>query len=308
MDSTCKNPLHLLRKRDLSQLHLETDDKYQICQFINTNLSNVTDFSRSMNIPRETIRSWNDNYLHGFELQDHSGRPFVIDDEAENQLVLWINTRNLNADAPTPQEVDDMVKKQAKFTANRRNKVYLPICQETIRLIRKRLHIVTVKGQHKTTARIDAESDPRNSISMAIMFQSYAKDIDSRLLMNWDSTQIEIPGEVAQMCCHIPGTSSRPVTRPSKGLTSLFIKLFLLHNAHGDVAPPIFVIADKGMAANEIDPHQLVSLRLCGVGTKGWVVFSNTRQVNDKFFEWFVEKVLCVFVDECRKEITRVVS
>jgi len=35
-------------------------------------------------------------------------------------------------------------------------------------------------------------------------------------------------------------------------------------------------------------------------GSSGWLIFTQSRAGNDKFYRWFVQTVICPFVSDCR--------
>ena len=52
------------------------------------------------------------------------------------------------------------------------------------------LYIVwAITAQLKTSARMDAEKDPRNSFAMAEMIEAFCKHLSPAMVFNWDATQ-----------------------------------------------------------------------------------------------------------------------
>jgi CRISPR/Cas system-associated protein endoribonuclease Cas2 len=88
------------------------------------------------------------------------------------------------------------------------------------------------------------------------------------------------------------------VPKIDEGLTAYFIKYYLLINAVGMAAHPVFVIADPGMPEDEIDVYESADLHTTPDCKHAYIIFCHSRQCNIKFYEWFNNNVLIPMVCE----------
>jgi hypothetical protein len=87
----------------------------------------------------------------------------------------------------------------------------------------------------------------------------------------------------------------------SKGKLPFAIKWYWLHNAAGNVAKPVFCIADDSLSENAFEVHQVYGMGLTqDVTDFGWLVITKTRNCNDTFYDWFAENVVLDFIDSVR--------
>jgi hypothetical protein len=91
--------------------------------------------------------------------------------------------------------------------------------------------------------------------------------------------------------------------KDGSGITSYFIKYYLLMSADGKSARPIFIIADGGMPKDKVDVYHNAFLSISATrGDYGYLVFVNSRQCNLEFFKWFNKDVLVPYVESGRKD------
>lgn len=86
-----------------------------------------------------------------------------------------------------------------------------------------------------------------------------------------------------------------------EGLTAYFIKYYLLINAAGMAANPVFIVADAGMPEDAIDVYDCPDLYITATCKHAYIVFCHTRQCNYRFYEWFNSIVLIPMVCEVKE-------
>ena len=163
-------------------------------------------------------------------------------------------------------------------------------------------------SEKTTDARAIAVPDIRNAVSFAAMnsYMVQSMHVNPRLILNADASQFKVGNDCKQQVeikyieterSKLKGPKKSKPSAPDKGITSFFIKYFLLMSAFGDQADPIFVLADESMDENDIDVYEVAGLGVSNaVGGKAWVVFCKTRSCNLKFFTWFNTSVLIPWV------------
>ncbi len=156
-----------------------------------------------------------------------------------------------------------------------------------------------VTPQTKTNARILAEGDPRNVLTMAIMMKCFCEHMNPKLLFNWDATQYEVNHDKNMKTIVILNEiDDIPPTIKSSGSLSFFVKHYHLHNALGYVAPPVYVIANDAL-----QPEDLVARQVTDIGFNGgtaWLCFTKTRGGNAAFFDFYFNSVVIPFVVQVR--------
>ncbi len=96
-----------------------------------------------------------------------------------------------------PPKLDSIALEKVKDTIIQRRKASMALTQKEFRTAEKRVkgevkYSVLVTPQTKTNARILAEGDPRNVLTMAIMMKCFCEHMNPKLLFNWDATQYEV--------------------------------------------------------------------------------------------------------------------
>lgn len=89
----------------------------------------------------------------------------------------------------------------------------------------------------------------------------------------------------------------------SNGGLDFAIKLYHFHNAAGDCAPTVFVIADNTMGPEEFLYFKVPKMTSdLGPGAYGWLCFTKTRACNSTFYRWFAHEVVVPFVIKTREQ------
>jgi hypothetical protein len=169
-----------------------------------------------------------------------------------------------------------------------------------------RVELQKGKVQHKTHARIVAESDPRNALSMHALVAAFCRHLMPAMIGNFDATQFVVSQERPDSGYFIRqerAVDGAPLTSESSGGLDFTIKHYHINNAAGFTGIPVFNIADPTMDESAFDVRQIP-----GLGTSqdqqnyGYLCFTKTRACNEVFYRWFAQNVLVSFVDESRTE------
>jgi hypothetical protein len=118
------------------------------------------------------------------------------------------------------------------------------------------------------------------------------------MVMNWDATQFVIDpnGDMRVFKCKDEANKVASLVKDND--LPHAIKWYWLHNAAGQVAHPVFCIADDSLAEDAFEFYQVFGLGVSmSPGDYGWLIITKTRNGNDKFYNWFATHVVFEFVD-----------
>ena len=175
------------------------------------------------------------------------------------------------------------------------------LSSQALRRYKKSMDLGERVAQLKTSARIDAEKDPRNSFAMAAMIEAFCKHLSPSMLFNWDATQYALSPDKDEICVYQKGADIGSLTSESGGGTFLSIKHYHFHNASGTVAPPVFVVADDSM-----DPETFIWDEVSELATstdvngKAYLCRCRTRNANSAFYRWYGTFIVAPFVMDVR--------
>lgn len=133
-----------------------------------------------------------------------------------------------------------------------------------------------VQFQHKTAARIFAESDMQNNFTMTFMLYTYAMGLCANMFFNWDATQYSVTQETDNSVVVIKLEGDKaPTTAASSGTIAVSIKHFHFQNVTGEVAPPVFQVADDSLSPDEFpEPIKVGDLGITSdISSYGWICF-----------------------------------
>jgi hypothetical protein len=118
------------------------------------------------------------------------GRPRLIDKKFDDELLQTIEEEGNKENCPGNVEFKKKLVAYAQQTAALQNRYKFceNISQKTINNYKNYYCINDVKGQTKSLARINAEQDPRNIFSMAVMLKSCTEFLHPLLIMNFDNS------------------------------------------------------------------------------------------------------------------------
>jgi len=221
---------------------------------------------------------------------DGGGRPCYLDEENFNLLKQTIEELNLAQKSPDQKQFRELVFKFIKKSMTDRNTgvEIVDISDSFVSEVRNRLGAALIKSQHKPSARIKAESDPRNTYTMSAMAHAFCEFLDGNMIFNWDATQYIVLSDKDTYKVFIKSekTEGKACTDESDGNLDTLIKLYHFHNAGGIVADPVFIIADDSMKDEEYEVHRIAGLsNKCGMGY-GYLVVTKTRAANKAFYRW----------------------
>lgn len=84
----------------------------------------------------------------------------------------------------------------------------------------------------------------------------------------------------------------------------MYIKKYFFHNSAGQVAPPVYVVADDSMEPNTYRAFRINGLSSTNAaGDYGYLVFCQSRAGNDAFYFWYVTTVVLPFVAKVREHL-----
>jgi hypothetical protein len=88
---------------------------------------------------------------------------------------------------------------------------------------------------------------------------------------------------------------------PSAGGLGFAIKYNHFHNAAGDMAPLVLIVADDTMEEGEFFVQDVAGLSHTQlVDSTSFLVFTKTRSCNAAFYRWYAHNVVAPFVLKCR--------
>jgi hypothetical protein len=245
--------------------------KFQIAQLYLDSGLTMEQFSLDHSIARSTLF----DYQKAFKLKettgmdtlhDRVGRPAIIDKEGEQNLAKLLADCHKEQRSPNKRSFTELVAAEATNTKRRRGiggEAKTP-SWHTVNRLKIKLQVTQGQGQTKTHARIAAESDPRNAYSMICMVKAFCDQLSPEMIGNWDATQFVVQSDGDTTLLYIKNEdtdTSMPLTTEGSGELGIGIKLYHFHNANGNPATPVFVVADESM-----DPEEFKFYKVPGLG------------------------------------------
>jgi hypothetical protein len=239
---------------------------------------------------------------------NYSGKPRKIDEEGSINLRRLLIDRQKAQQALKYANFIDFYKKEALETMKRKGNFSTDVnaCKRTIKTFMNSIEVTENEGQFKTKARIVAEADPRNTLTMTAMCYAYCENKHPAMIFNWDATQFMVSSEGNTLLLKVKSTETEriPLTAESAGETDFFIKLYHFHNAAGNPAPPVYCIADETMDAEDLHVITMIGIgNTAAINSFGYVAFTKTRCCNKEFYRWYAQTVVVPFVELCREAI-----
>ena len=312
-------PRRVTRFLDFSVIDLELADKFYVCEMYHRQRNtsgelSLRTFAAHHSIASSTFHDWYGYYLHFLEtgvikMGKKRGRKPAIDEYGVEELRKLIMERNVTQRTPDGTEINQLLVQVANTTRERVGRGQnVESLSRTCK--RKYLEIAEVekgKVQHKTHARIVAENDPRNALSMHSLVVAFCRHLPPCMIGNFDATQFIVSQERSDTGFYIKherAESDSTLTGESTGGLDFAIKYYHLNNAAGFTGVPVFNIADKNM-----DDSAFEVSKISGLGTNreqsnyGFVCLTKTRACNRAFYSWFAKEVLVPFVNQSRDSI-----
>ncbi len=304
------------RNFDLSCADLDVYDKFYACSKFQEmiegpNKVSLRAFCGNHAVPVSTFRDWYRHYLvfrktGEITMGRKCGRPPLIDEKGIEDLQKRICVRTNQQHTPDASDLNALLVDTINETSVRRGKA--PSAESLSRPSKLKYqelaNIEKGKVQHKSHARIVAEGDPRNALSMHALVVAFCQNLKAPMIGNFDATQFIVSNEGSDTGYFIKPErlDDTPLTAESNGGLDFAIKYYHVNNAAGYTSPPVFNIADPNMSEEDFIFYQIP-----GLGTNreqcnfGWLCFTKTRACNEKFYDWFAKTVLVPFVEESRK-------
>ena len=268
-------------------------------------------FSGNHGIPSSTFRDWFEHYLTFrktgiITMSKKCGRRPLLDEKGIEDLQKKICVRTNQQHTPDAANLQALYVETINETSVRRGKA--PSAQSLSRPSKIKYNQLAniEKGtvQHKPHARIVAEGDPRNALSMHALVVAFCQNLKAPMIGNFDATQfiVSYDGSDTGYFIKPDRVDDKPLTAESNGGLDFTIKYYHVNNAAGYTSPTVFNVADPNMSEEECLVYQIP-----GLGTNreqnnfGWLCFTKTRACNVKFYDWFARTVLIPFVQESRK-------
>ena len=308
--------LSIRRNEDLSDQMGYPDAKRDICEHIRGTGESIRDFCKNHNLNEKTVYGWMQKYdyfietgkdtFHGF-----GGRPKLISDEAMINVKKKIIDEQLSQNSQKNKR-KFVIEKLGEAVAETQKQRGLevdgkPPSRSQIKVIFQQENFGKRKVQYKTQARIFAESDPRNAYSFAAMNHAFIEDKSPHMTFNWDATQVVIGEDGNMEVVFIKHdmdnykVGAMPLTAESTGTLGMAIKYLHFHNAAGNAAPPVYIIADPSLGEDEFVWEEIPNFgNTADVGTVGYIVACKTRNCNAAFYRWYGTTIVEPFVQKCR--------
>ena len=288
----------LLAKRvpyDLSRSTLSSDEKSWLGQQILSKSIKPTAFANEHHLKVDTIRKWARQVKHNLLPHSKRGKPGILDEQAEQQLIEQLRQSRADQQTTSQSQFIELVSQKAVDTKVRRGQAPLvpDLSKRTLLNIRHRLHASVVGGQRKTRARVEAERDPRNAYSEALLLNAFQKGVSPHLILNQDSTQyiIAYNNEGKTMLVYVKDAhDTTPITTEVAGGSELSfaIKSHVLVSAAGGVGPMVLMFADETMSEDAILVKEVAGVTHSAADPTaiGYIVFMKTRCASKAFFRW----------------------
>ena len=325
------NPFANLRNIDLSSRKLSVDQRIYIGQEVASGRSSGADMARKYNLQPRYVTQQAEKVRHGSAFNKKPGHLSHLDEEAIKVVHDRVRTKRSLDLTSSEGEFIDLLIDQRTETKKRRGGNDL---RETVSksFVNSLIHDQDFKKgnpQRKTMARITAEADPRNSYSEALLFEAFQSGLDPALILNMDATQYFSPynnegtdtvlGFISTTgsasfcffwccaglfkCVWEKDKLDSPVTCPASesGEMGIFIKSYTMGSAAGFMCPMVLVLADDTLGVEDIRVFKIAGIsHLSDATSYGYLVFTKTRGGNRSFFRWFLEYVMCPYVNDVR--------
>ena len=185
------------RFSDLSKAYHSAASKVLVCQECIASGLNSEIFARNHSIPETSMlrmmRQHQADTLSGISTfrDSGSGRPPKLDATAKEAISELLQKHRRDQKAPNRAKFQTIMLEEVEQTSKRRNvpDTRPQLSSQALRRYKKSMDLGERAAQLKTSARIDAEKDPRNSFAMAAMIEALCKHLSPAMLFNWDATQ-----------------------------------------------------------------------------------------------------------------------
>jgi hypothetical protein len=250
-------------------------------------------------------RNWKSTGIDNFH-DSRGGRPPLVDHDGIINIRQTLRTAVATQNCQTTMVSNFQIMLEGEVTNSKKRRglagLETRVSKKFVKRFKDNNNFVEATCQFKTHARIFAESDPRNLFSFAVMNEAFMGTRDATMCFNWDATQYCVDAEGHATIVKCRGDDDRPATALSAGGLGFAIKYYHFHNAAGDMAPLVLIVADDTMGEGEFFVQEVAGLSHTQlVDATGFLVFTKTRNCNAAFYRWYAHTVVAPFVLKCRE-------
>ena len=262
------------------------------------------------------LRRWHKRSRDGVPIRgDNGGRPRLLDEEARKEFDSFVT---LPLNGITEATISQTRKKFGELVEESSMRRGVVVDRDNVDFSGRSFYrslveaeVSSVAPQRKTLARIEAEADPRNFFTWAVLLFAFANGKCPEMMANWDFTTFGCLNEDGDnekvyfkklSAKEAADLEQKPITVASAGDLGLYIKKAHLHNAHGNIAPPMYFLQDDTMDDEDFTIHKVAGLsHSSDITAFGYVVFGKSRCMNLSFYKWFFTDHVFPFVVQCRE-------
>ena len=273
----------------------------------------------------EEVQKWVNNVKKEKDILDKAGRPSALTEEAKTYIKSLINVNKPETVPKIIELTQDWLRlkgvNDGSISEHSKERV---VSDKTIRnflnQVKEKENATLVVPDSTTRARDRETKDSRNVLSWAALVLAYCKDLYPQLVSNWDATSLKFGDMIDGNDDHkvlvfaldlkklkLEGKSLKAqVASDFENAKGVFVKKYHYTNSAGQKAPLTYLIED-----NTLDPKECLWYKInglsCdnGVGGYGYVAFCYNRSGSEKFFEYFIDRVVSPFVTACQASSSR---
>jgi hypothetical protein len=239
-----------------------------------------------------------------YEKETTTGRPLSINKEQEQLLLAAVQTGAKSKKLVTRKQFRELqlnaMSETAKAAGKNDLQTSLRVSRNTEARLKQRLGISFVKPQQTTKARAKAGADLRNNLTLAAMHAAFSALLSFHLIMNMDASTFRVQFSTNDRVCRVARCKDAATITETDEM-DVFQKILFVANAHGGLAPPLFVIADGSLSAEQCIILTVPGLNFNYTGAApGYIAVCRTRSGNDASFKFAYTTFLPSFVRECR--------
>jgi hypothetical protein len=292
--------VHRLRSTNLKGKSLSIDQKTALYRAIESGKISRKKVTETYGLTKQCISTMMLSYSSGTLSDRGKGRPSLVSSGQKRAMRDEVLELMRNSNAPNKKARVAIIIKYVNETSKENDQPpgASAVSKASILRLSKELNWVCQGVQKQTTARIQQQNDYWNYVVTAAMITLLNDGKLPHMIANFDSTQIGI-GELGNDKHFVlkdadwDEDTSGPIEANTSGDMVLFVKLYTMITASGELAPLIFIIARKNMAEGEFEWHEVKGLGRSG-HDYGIIVFCRTRAPPERlllrvFTEWVVK-------------------
>lgn len=285
------------------------DEKVQWCEWFEMSPLKMKNFCKQHDGCYRTFRKWYQQFellsKRGIDtFHDKGGHPAALSEEECDELAVDVKNHNKAQKSLSRKQFHNAVNEKAVKTKHQRN-IGAKVCHlsdKTHSRYLKKINGKFKQPQLKPTARVNAESDPINILTMVALARAFSEHHPPHMIFNWDATQYIVSSDLktARVMVSAEDSDGKPLTDESEGKLDVIVKMYHFHNAAGYVANPVFIIADESMEEGKHESIYIPGLCYGSLMGGGYICFSKTRAGTNLFYKWFAEETVIPFINKCR--------